>query len=181
MAGHGDLLAGGFAGIRLALAVVAILARATGAGFARLGQPPLVGEIVAGLVLGPSVLGRLAPGVEGALFPPSVVGALDLLSRLSIVLFLFLVGLELEPRVLRRDRRVVLGIGSASVTVPFVLGGLLGLALHGSLAPAGVGQLEFSLFLGTAITGAAPRPRGSSRTRAGSWSWWCSRSGSTWA
>lgn len=130
--------------------------------FRWLGQPSVVGEIVAGLVLGPSVLGRLAPGVWQALFRPEVAGVppedltallgwiLTALSELGLVFLLFLIGLELDFHHLRRYSQAALGTALAGIVTPFVLGLLLAQALRPHLETP-VPPLGFALFLGTAL------------------------------
>lgn len=85
----------------LQLMTIVLLARLLGAIFARMGQPAVIGEIVAGLVLGPSVLGSLFPAAGAFLFAPSSVGVLKLLAEIGVLLFLFLIGLKLDLDTLR--------------------------------------------------------------------------------
>ena len=130
--------------------------------FRRIGQPAVVGEVVAGLILGPSVLGALAPALFAATFRPAIghlsVDASDLLlsrvltafSQLGLVLLLFLIGIEFDFGHLRRHGRIALGISLAGILLPFGLGVGLGLLIHPSLAPE-VPVLGFVLFLGTAL------------------------------
>ncbi|HEY7411698.1 MAG TPA: cation:proton antiporter [Vicinamibacteria bacterium] len=139
--------------VMLALAVVMLAAQVLGRlGRRWLGQPPVIGEVVAGIVLGPSLLGVLAPGAHGALFPPSVVPSLGLISKIGVVLFMFVVGLELDVRLLRRNTQTVVAISHASIVVPFLLGSVLALWFHPLYAPRGVGFTPFSLFLGISLS-----------------------------
>jgi Kef-type K+ transport system membrane component KefB len=147
--------------IQLALIVVA--ARAFAWLFRRLGQPAVVGEIAAGLVLGPSVLGRLAPGLFAAVFRPALAGlppeAADLLlsrvltalAQLGLVLLLFLVGLEFDFSHLRRQGRSALAISVSGIVVPFGLGAALGWASHAAVA-ADIPRAGYVLFMGTALS-----------------------------
>ncbi len=91
--------------VLLALAVVAAAGRLLGRLFARIRQPPVIGEVVAGIVLGPSLLGRLAAGVAAYVLPPSIAPPRNVVARLGIVLFMFLVGVELNVDRLRRHTR----------------------------------------------------------------------------
>jgi Kef-type K+ transport system membrane component KefB len=85
--------------LHLLLALI-MMARGLGTLFRSLHQPPVVGEIIAGIVLGPSVLGRLAPGVSAYVLPGSVAPFLNVISQVGVILYMFLVGLELDPKLL---------------------------------------------------------------------------------
>lgn len=147
----------------LQLTMIILAARLFGGWCGRLGQPRVVGEILAGLILGPSVLGRIVPGLFDTLFHPRAVGVppqvldvlltwmLTTLSQLGLIFLLFLIGLEFEIHHLRRQGRLALSIASAGIVVPFFLGLGLGAALHSRLAPE-LPRLGFVLFLGTALS-----------------------------
>ena len=135
----------------LALTVVIVVARSVGALFHAVRQPRVVGELVAGIVLGPSVLGRLAPGAFHFLLPPSVAGTFGLVSQVGIVFFMFLVGAELDLQLLRSRALPALAIAQASIAMPLGLGVAMGFALHPTLAPAGVTPVVFALFVGVAM------------------------------
>jgi Kef-type K+ transport system membrane component KefB len=134
--------------------VVLVAARATGVLLARLGQPQVVGEMVAGIALGPSLLGLVAPDALAALFPARAMAPLAALSQLGVLLFMFGVGLRLELDVLRTKLRTAVLTSQASIAVPFALGAALApwLHAHGGLAGAGASRLEFALFLGAAMS-----------------------------
>jgi Kef-type K+ transport system membrane component KefB len=141
------------AAVLLALAVITIVARALGAAFERwLGQPRVIGEIVAGIVLGPSVLGAISPRAYALLLPSDAAGYLGLLAKVGVVLFMFLVGLELNPSAIRKASRATLAISHASILVPFLLGSLLALGLYTAYGTADVGFTTFSLFLGISLS-----------------------------
>jgi Kef-type K+ transport system membrane component KefB len=141
------------AAVLLALAVITLLARAIGAAFERwLGQPRVIGEIVAGIVLGPSFLGAVSPQAYALLLPASAAGYLGLLAKVGVVLFMFLVGLELNASALRRASRATLAISHASIVVPFLFGSLLALWLYPRYGTADVGFTTFSLFLGISLS-----------------------------
>lgn len=152
-AGAGAMPAGGtLLHVLLALLVVIVAARLVGLVFRRLGQPEVVGEITAGILLGPSLLGRVAPEVAGYLIPGGVVPVLEALSQIGIILFMFLVGLELDAALLRNRRETSIAVSHASILVPFVLGGALSLHLYPRLAPAGVPFTVFALFMGISMS-----------------------------
>jgi Kef-type K+ transport system membrane component KefB len=134
------------------IAVIIIAARVVGRLFRAVGQPQVVGEMVAGLLLGPSVLGALAPTVFARVFPPASLDSLYALSQIGLLLFMFMIGLELDTRLLRGRTRAALLISQAGIVVPFVAGLLLARELHAALAPSGVPLLGFALFMGIAMS-----------------------------
>jgi len=144
---EGDLLH-----VLLALVVVIATARAMGSIFRNLGQPQVVGEILAGIVLGPSLLGRLAPGAEGYLFPAKVGPALNIIAQVGVILYMFLVGLELDPALLRKRGHTTVAISHASIVAPFLLGATIALYLYPRLSTRDVPFTCFSLFLGVSMS-----------------------------
>ena len=136
----------------LQLIVIVAFARLFGALFRRLGQPAVVGEIVAGIVLGPSVFGALAPRLSGSLFEASSLMTLKLFAEIGVVLFLFVVGLELDLTRLRKLAHTAVVVSQASIVVPYALGVALSLFLYRELAPPGVSVLAFALFFGIAMS-----------------------------
>lgn len=137
--------------ILLAMSVVIICVRAVGWLTLKVGQPRVMGEIIAGILLGPSVLGLVLPEVVNYLFPPPLIDALRVLAQFGLVLFMFLIGLELDPGSLRGQGRKVAIISQASILAPMVLAVLLALWLHPRLE-AGVNELGFCLFLAAAMS-----------------------------
>jgi Kef-type K+ transport system membrane component KefB len=133
------------------IVVILVAARLLGRVARRLRQPPVVAEIVAGIVLGPSLLGWLAPGAAAALFPIASLEPLRMASELGLVLFVFLVGLELDPRMLRGRVQASFVIAFASIAVPFVLGSMLALPLSGFVGPEG-SVAGLALFIGGALS-----------------------------
>jgi Kef-type K+ transport system membrane component KefB len=138
----------------LLLQVIAIVvaARLLGALLHRLGQPRVIGEIIAGILLGPSLLGWVVPAAQASLFPASSLGGLRMLSQIGVILFMFVVGIELDVEHLRRKASAAVLVSHASIIVPFFLGCLLALYLYPTLAPAGLRFSAFALFLGVSMS-----------------------------
>ena len=136
----------------LQVAVIIVFSRAVGWLFRRLHQPQVVGEMAAGLMLGPSLLGWLAPDLSAALFPPESLGYLNTLSQVGLIVFMFLVGLELEPRLLRGRGKTAVVTSHASIVVPFCLGAGLALYLYPRLSDDSVAFTSFALFMGAAMS-----------------------------
>jgi len=141
-----------FLHVLLALVVVIVAARLLGAAFRRLQQPPVIGEVIAGILLGPSLLGRVAPGVSAVLLPASVAPFLQVLAQLGVVLFMFFVGLRLDTGVLRDKTHTTVAISHASIVAPFVLGSTLALWLYPRLSTADVPFTSFALFMGVSMS-----------------------------
>src|SRR5690348_661816 len=135
-----------------ALAAVVLLGRVLGYLFRGIGQPPVIGEVVAGIVLGPSLLGYLWPGAYAFLLPASVAPSLMLISQLGVVLYMFLVGVELDTSVFRGQVRSTVMIALSGIALPFALGVGLATKLFARLAPGGVLESNFVLFLGIAMS-----------------------------
>ena len=139
---------------RLLLALLAVIAtaRVMAALFQRLHQPPVIGEVIAGIVLGPSLLGRVAPEVAAFVFPAAVVPHIGMLSQVGVILFMFLVGVHLDTGLLGQRRHAVVAISHASIVVPFVLGAALALLLYPRLSGGDVPFVTFALFVGVAMS-----------------------------
>jgi Kef-type K+ transport system membrane component KefB len=136
----------------LALAAVVILGRLLGTVFRFVGQPPVIGEVMAGILLGPSLLGGIAPEAYAFILPSSVAPGLGLLSQLGVVLYMFLVGVELDTDALKGQLRSTVGIALTSIALPFVLGIWLAGTLYSRLSPDGVPFLHFAIFMGVAMS-----------------------------
>ena len=136
----------------LQVAIIFTVSRAARRLFVPLGQPAVVGEMAAGLMLGPSCFGWLMPRASAALFAAPSLPALNALSQVGLVLFMFLVGLRLDSPHLDARKHVAIVTSATSIIVPFVLGVLLAVAIHERLAPPGVGRWPFALFIGTAMS-----------------------------
>ncbi len=118
----------------------------------KIGQPTVIGEIIAGIVLGPSLVGMYFPEFSSTLFPTQSLGNLQFLSQIGLILFMFVIGMELDLKVLRNKAKEAVVISHASIVIPFALGITLAYFIYHSFAPEGVQFLSFGLFLGIAMS-----------------------------
>lgn len=135
----------------LSVSAVIVLAWAAGRLAHRAGQPPVVGELAAGIALGPSVLGLVAPDLFRTVFTADAVSLIRTIATGAILVFMFLAGLELDVGLLRRHARGVVRIATASLVLPFCLGCALATWLYPTLAGDGATPLTFTLFFGIAL------------------------------
>ena len=138
--------------VLLALVAVIVTGRLLGLIFRYLGQPPVIGEVIAGILLGPSLLGQIAPEFAATLLPQSVAPTLGVIAQLGVILYMFVVGLELDPESLRERGHSTVAISHASIVAPFLLGSILALFLYPRLAEPHVPFTVFALFLGAAMS-----------------------------
>jgi len=131
---------------------IVLVARIFGWIFRKIGQPTVIGEIIAGIALGPSLFGLYFPDMEGALFPADSLGNLQLLSQVGLILFMFIVGMELDLKVLKNKANEAVVISHASIVIPFALGIGLSYYTYHQFAPPGIEFLSFSLFMGIAMS-----------------------------
>jgi Kef-type K+ transport system membrane component KefB len=136
----------------LQILLVVASGRAMGALLRRLGQPAVIGEIAAGILLGPSLFGAVAPDAFARIFPASSIPTLLSLSQIGLILFMFLVGLEFAPELVRERRHTVVVISHVSIIVPFILGSALAIYLYPRVSDPSVAYRSFVLFLGTAMS-----------------------------
>jgi Kef-type K+ transport system membrane component KefB len=132
--------------------VVLVSARLLGSVFARVGVPSVVGEITAGILLGPSLFGFIAPNAFAFVFPRNSLGALQLVSQVGICLFMFAVGTELNLTQLRPKGRVAVAVSHASIALPFVLGVALAYPLFSQMAGDHAVFTSFALFMGICMS-----------------------------
>jgi Kef-type K+ transport system membrane component KefB len=135
----------------LQLIVIMIVARIMGYLFQIIGQPLVLGEIVAGLILGPSVLGSIAPGVSAYLFPEKSIDFLRYLSQLGLIFFMFIIGMELDIQSFRKSANKALVISIAGIALPFISGIILAYFLYNEFPPRNHKYLSFALFMGTTL------------------------------
>ena len=136
----------------LASSVIIVVSRLVGAAFQKIHQPQVVGEIVAGIVLGPSLLGRVAPTLSHHLFSAAVLPYLDVLAQVGLVFFMFLIGLELDLRLIRGRGHTAATVSHVSIIAPFVMGGGLALYLFPTLGSESGRFTPFALFLGASMS-----------------------------
>jgi Kef-type K+ transport system membrane component KefB len=134
------------------LIVIVIVARASGAVARHAHQPAVIGEMVAGILLGPSLLGWIWPGLFEFVFPPVSLGTLRMLSQIGVCLFMFVVGMELDVEQVRHQARTAILVSQVSILLPYLLGVLVSLFLFSSLAGPHTTFLAFSLFLGISMS-----------------------------
>ena len=132
--------------------IVIALSRLVGLGFRWIKQPQVIGEIVAGIMLGPSLFGLVAPDLAAAVFPAEAVPFLNVLSEIGLIFFMFLIGLELNPKYLKNNLNTAILTSHVSILVPFSLGSLLALLLYPIISNNSVSFTAFALFLGAAMS-----------------------------
>lgn len=132
--------------------VILLFARAVAWCFTKIGQPSVIGEILAGIILGPSVLGLLFPGVFETLFPSESLHNISLLSQFGLILFMFVIGMELELSEIKKKLRKTLVISHAGIIIPFVLGAILSIVLFEDYGGANSELLPFALFIGISMS-----------------------------
>lgn len=136
----------------LQIITIILVARIFGWIFRKIGQPTVIGEIIAGIVLGPSLFGLYFPDMKEALFPLASLGNLQVLSQVGLILFMFVIGMELDLKVLKNKANEAVVISHASIVIPFALGIGLSYFIYYQFAPQGIEFLSFSLFMGIAMS-----------------------------
>src|SRR5690606_16403594 len=135
------------------IGVILVAARACGMLLARLGQPPVIGEMAAGVLLGPIVFGAALPDLHAQLFPAASLPGLSSLATVGLVLFMFVIGVEMRaPEGARTQVLAAARVAVLSALLPFALALAVAPLLHGLLAPEGVGFWPFALYLGVALS-----------------------------
>lgn len=131
---------------------IIIASRSMGWLFTRFGQPEVIGETIAGIILGPSVIGYYYPEFSAFLFPLKSLANLQFLSQIGLIMFMFVVGMELDTKILKSKAHEAVVISHASIIVPFALGMSLAYFLYSGYAPANINFLSFSLFMGISMS-----------------------------
>ncbi|NMH24972.1 cation:proton antiporter [Flavobacterium solisilvae] len=131
---------------------IVLVARIFGWIFRKIGQPTVIGEIIAGIALGPSLFGLYFPDLNHSLFPVESLGNLQVLSQVGLILFMYVIGMELDLKVLKNKANDAVVISHASIVIPFALGIGLSYFIYHEFAPQGVEFLSFALFMGIAMS-----------------------------
>jgi Kef-type K+ transport system membrane component KefB/nucleotide-binding universal stress UspA family protein len=132
--------------------IVIGLSRLVGLGFKAIKQPLVIGEIFAGIMLGPSLFGLIAPGLAHSLFPAETMPYLNVLSQIGLIFFMFLIGLELNPKYLSGNLKTTILISNLSIIVPFASAFGLSFVLYPLVSNNHVNFAPFALFLGAAMS-----------------------------
>jgi Kef-type K+ transport system membrane component KefB len=138
--------------VLLALVSILLLGRWMGKLFVHFKQPRVIGEMVAGIMLGPSLLGQIWPAAQQFVLPAEVAPYLQIIAQIGVILYMFLVGLELNAGLIRSKAHATVVISHTSILVPFLLGAILALWLFPYFAPAGTPFMSFALFMGIAMS-----------------------------
>jgi len=136
----------------LQIVTIILVAKLFGWICTKIGQPTVIGEIIAGVVLGPSVIGHFFPQVYSTLFPVASLGNLQFISQIGLILFMFMVGMELDLKVVKKNAGDAFVISQVSIIVPFALGLGLAYTIYTEFAPSGVPFTSFGLFIGIAMS-----------------------------
>jgi len=136
----------------LQIMVIVIVVRIFGFLFNKIRQPVVIGEIVAGIVLGPSILGAFFPAGFNFIFPAASFINLQFLSQVGLMLFMFVIGMELDINLIRKQAREAVIISHASILIPYTLGMTLALYLFKQFAPPTISFSSFALFMGIAMS-----------------------------
>jgi len=132
--------------------IIVILSRILGLTISKLGQPIVIGEIIAGIILGPSLLGSIFPGIYHFIFPANSLNNLQLFSQFGLVLFMFIIGMEIDTKLVKEKLNSAIIISFTGIIFPYLLGILLSYFIYSSFAMPGVGFTTFALFIGIAMS-----------------------------
>ncbi len=141
-----------FSILLLQIIIIILISRLFGYFFQKIGQPMVIGEVLAGIILGPSFLGLFFPAAFAFIFPAESLGNLQFLSQIGLILFMFIIGMELDLKLLKNTARTAILVSHASIVFPYLLGVILSLYLFADYAPAAIGFLPFALFMGISMS-----------------------------
>ncbi|NVO20668.1 MAG: cation:proton antiporter [Bacteroidetes bacterium] len=136
----------------LQIVVIILVSRLFGFFFQKIGQPTVIGEVLAGIMLGPSFLGLFFPGTFGFIFPHGSLDTLQFLSQIGLILFMFIIGMELDLKLLKNTASTAVLVSHSSIIIPFLLGVILSLFLFANYSPQNIGFLPFALFMGISMS-----------------------------
>jgi Kef-type K+ transport system membrane component KefB len=136
----------------LQLIVIIAVSQVCGFLFSKIGQPRVMGEIIAGIVLGPSLVGAIFPDFTAFVFPAASLVNLQMLSQIGLVLFMFVIGMELDLNLIKTRARAAVYISNASIIIPYLMGVALSYFLYKEYAPSHVPFYAFALFMGIAMS-----------------------------
>ncbi|HLN52924.1 MAG TPA: cation:proton antiporter [Lentimicrobium sp.] len=136
----------------LQILVIVVISRVLGRLMSLIGQPTVIGEIIAGIMLGPSLLGMFFPEVSSFLFPAESLSNLQFLSQIGLMLFMFIIGMELDMGIIKQRAKAALFISNTSIIVPYLMGVVMSYYLYERFAPRGADFISFALFMGIAMS-----------------------------
>lgn len=136
----------------LQILVIILISRVLGWLMSIIGQPTVIGEIIAGIMLGPSLLGLFFPAASEFLFPVDSLNNLQFLSQIGLILFMFIIGMELDMGILKQRAKEAFFISNTSIIFPYLLGIILAYFLYEQFAPEGARFVSFALFMGIAMS-----------------------------
>ncbi|MFZ1304412.1 MAG: cation:proton antiporter [Ferruginibacter sp.] len=136
----------------LQIIIIIATARLFGYLFKKIRQPAVIGEIVAGIILGPSILGLLFPQINLFLFPEASLATLNFLSHIGLILFMFIIGMELDLKMIMKQAYSAVIMSHAGIIIPFTLGMGIAYFIYAEFAPPGISFLSFALFMGITMS-----------------------------
>ena len=135
-----------------AIVVVMLFARLLGSLMPRIGQPRVMGEVLAGILLGPSLFGIIDPQLQAKIFAPDIVAYINVAANLGLIFYMFIIGMEVDLGLLRGRVRTTLAVSNTALALPMSLGLLAAVPLYEVLAPGNTRYLAFALFVGVSMS-----------------------------
>lgn len=140
-----------FLQVLIAIIAILVVSQIVGKLLRYIDQPAVIGEMIGGILIGPSVLGHFFPQLQSLLFPETVLPFISKIAQLGVILYMFIVGLELEVDVFKNKARSILTVAAGSLTLPFLLGLGMAIPLYKGMAPAGITLASFAVFVGVSM------------------------------